>query len=78
MCCKSKCDERRAVVVVQLAERSLPIPDVRGSKPVTGEILMTKLTVNCWKDENKEKEAGNGPIRKSMMKLEWKLLEGPK
>ena len=27
------------VVVAQLAERSLPIPEVRGSNPVIGKIL---------------------------------------
>ena len=29
----------RAVVVAQLVERSLPIPEVRGSNPVIGKIL---------------------------------------
>ena len=42
----------RAVVVAQLVERSLPIPDVRGSNPVIGKNLFIMniyllLTVNC-------------------------------
>ena len=32
----------RAVVVAQLAERLLPIPEVRGSNPVFGKILQWK------------------------------------
>ena len=51
------------VVVAQLVERSLPIPEVRGSNPVIGKIYW--IFVYCqlyWKDENKEKEAGNGPF----------------
>ena len=51
------------VVVAQLVERSLLIPEVRGSNPVIGKIYW--IFVYCqlyWKDENKEKEAGNDPI----------------
>ena len=54
----------RAVVVAQLAERLLPIPEDPGSNPVIGNFYMGHyllLTV-CRKDENKEKEAGNGPF----------------
>ena len=30
--------------------------------------IMNMFTVNCWKDENKEKEAENGPfLEKSML-----------
>ena len=54
------------VVVAQLVERSLPIPEVRGSNPVIGKILYISniclLSIVYWKDENKEKEAGNGPF----------------
>ena len=47
--------------MAQLVERSLPIPEVRGSNPVIGKSL--NWTFYCqlyWKDENKEKEAGKG------------------
>ena len=27
-------------------------------------VFMNIFTVNCWKDENKEKEVGNGPFKK--------------
>ena len=41
----------REVVVAQLVERSLPIPEVRGSNPVIGKILFISIeqlyTVNC-------------------------------
>ena len=56
----------RAVVVAQLVERSLPIPQVWGSNPVIGKNLF--IFNNCllstvyWKDKNKQKEAGNGPF----------------
>ena len=53
------------VVVAQLVERSLPIPEVRGSNPVIGKKLLT-IIVYCQlcieKTKNKEKEAGNGPF----------------
>ena len=51
------------VVVAQLAERSLMIPEDPGSNPVIGNFYLNiylLLTV-CRKDENIEKEAGNGP-----------------
>ena len=54
------------VVVAQLVERSIPIPEVHGSNPVVGKNLFISniclLSTVCWKDENKEKEAGNGPF----------------
>ena len=38
-----------AVVVAQLAERLLPIPDISSSNPVNGKILCFKyFAVNCW------------------------------
>ena len=49
----------REVVVAQLAERSLTIPEDPGSNPVIGNFYLNNyllLTV-CRKDENKEKEA---------------------
>ena len=53
----------RAVVVAQLVEWSLPIPEVRDSNPASGKINNKQLfNVNCFeKDENKEKEAVNCP-----------------
>ena len=57
-----------AVVVAQLVERLLPIPEVRGSNPVIGNNLYIEhlfiYCQLCWKDENKEKEAGYGPFLK--------------
>ena len=49
-----------AVVVAQLVEWSLPIPEVRGSNPVIGKTFYIEhlFTVNCVKDENKEKRPG--------------------
>ena len=55
----------RALVVAQLVEQSLPIPEVCGSNPIIGKNLY--WTFYCqlyWKYENKEKEAGKGPIFK--------------
>ena len=48
------------VVVAQLVEQSLPTPEVRGLNPAIGKIYMY-YQLN-WKDEIKEKEAGNGRI----------------
>ena len=49
--------------VAQLAEQSLPIPEDPGSNPVIATFIEHLFTVNCCrKDENKEKEAGNGPF----------------
>ena len=55
-----------AVVVAQLVEWLITIPEVRGSNPVIGKKLyildIYLLWTVHWKDENKEKEAGNGPF----------------
>ena len=56
------------VVVAQLAERSLMIPEDPGSNPVIGNFYLgicLLLTV-CRRDENKEKEAENGPYFKKL------------
>ena len=55
------------VVVAQLVERLLPIPEVRGSNPVIGKKIIYLLNICLlstvyWKDETKEREAGNGPF----------------
>ena len=53
------------MVGAQLVERLLPIPEVRGSNPVIGKIVLNIVYCQLyWKDENKEKEAGNGPFFK--------------
>ena len=55
-----------AVVVAQLAEQLLPTPEIRGSNPDIGNknlnIIICQL--QSRNDENKEKEAGNGPLKK--------------
>ena len=61
--------KRRAVVVAQLAEWSLSIPEVRGSNPVIGKFFLSiYLTfVYCQlcigKTKIKKNEAGNGPLK---------------
>ena len=58
-----------AVVVAQLAERLLPIPEDLGFESSHWQLLLNiylLLTV-CRKDENKEKGAGNGPFFKKQM-----------
>ena len=53
------------LVVAQLLEQSLPIPEVRSSNPVITNIYINHLfTVNCIEKQKKEKEAGNGPFLK--------------
>ena len=55
------------VLVAELVEQSLPFPEVRGSNPVIGKNLYGTFTVNCiWKNENKVKQAGNGPFKKTI------------
>ena len=68
----------RAVVVAQLVERWLPIPEVRGSNPVIGKNLL--ILNNYWilcieKTKNKEKEAGNGPFKKKKLGLKCFMLK---
>ena len=52
----------------KLVERWLPRPEVRGSNPVIGKnvfiLNICLLSTVYWKDENKEKEAGDGPFFK--------------
>ena len=56
-----------AVVMAQLVDRLLPIPEVRSSNPVIGKNLYwTFYSQLYWKDENKEKEAGKGPFKKTI------------
>ena len=74
-----------AVVVAQLVERPLPIPEVHGSNPVIGKnlyILNTcLLSTVYWKDVNKEKEAENGPFfiyKKTICTYKANLILGVK
>ena len=57
----------RAVVVAQLVERLLPIPEVQGSNPVIGKIYIEHL-FTCLLSSvlNRRKEAGNGPLFKQL------------
>ena len=57
--------KKRAVVVALLVEQSLPAPEVRGSNPVFGKSLYGPFAycqLYC-RDEYKEKEAANGPLK---------------
>ena len=59
-----------AVVVVQLVELSLPPPEISSSIPLIGKFYLPSTVLNLnWKDENKEKEAENGPLGKW---LQWR------
>ena len=63
-----KHDELWAMVVAELAERSLPTPEILGLNPDIGNILNVFICqLLSRKDENKEKEAGNGPFKKNRM-----------
>ena len=61
-----KVDMDGAVIVAQLAERSLPTPEIRGLNTDIGNELFRMYICQLLsrKDKNKEKEAGNGPIKK--------------
>ena len=59
----------RDIVVAQLAERSLPTPEIHGSNPAIGKFYsLSTVSHLFWKDENKEKDAGNGPFKKGFLK----------
>ena len=58
-----------AVVVALLVDRSLPVPEIYGSNPVISKFYNEIFTVNCGKDENKEKRGRDCPIFKG-----WKVL----
>ena len=52
------------------ADLSLPKPEDCGSNPIIGEFLHTFFYCQLYlKDENKEKEAGNEPFKKSLIRL---------
>ena len=64
------------VVMAELAEQSLPSPQVHGSIPVIGEFLLGTF-IYCqlyWKDKNKEERAGNCPLKmnkRCMVAVKW-------
>ena len=61
------------VVVVQLVERSLPTPEVRGSNPVIGKFI---CTINCIeKTKIKKKEAGKAQFLTSRYNFWLKSAE---
>ena len=51
-------------MVAQLVDRSIPTLEVRSSNPVIRRTWCDVYVFpgNCRKDENKEKEAGNGAL----------------
>ena len=62
--------------MAQLVEQSPPTPEIRGSNPVIGKLLSNIcLLSTVLKDENKEKEAGNGPFKKKDVCLRNRLKE---
>ena len=68
--------------MAQLAERSPTIPEDPGSNPVIGNFYLNiylLLTV-CRKDENKEKEAENGPFlkkkKRTLFNCKWRSTLG--
>ena len=67
-----------AVDVPQLAKQSLPTPEVHGSNPIIGKVLLNFVKCQLyWKDENKEKEAVNGPFLKCVYDIDsrsWRPL----
>ena len=64
------------MVVAQLAERSLLTPEIRGLNPDTGNISNVFICqLLSSKDENKEKEAGNGPLKKVKLALSGFMSE---
>ena len=65
-----------AVVVAQLVERSLPIPEVRSSNPVIGKNLFIILNI-CFcqlcieKTKIKKKESGMALFKKSIFEVHF-------
>ena len=60
------------MAVAQLVERSLPIPEVRGSNPIIRKIYFFLLNICLLstvyrKGKNKEKEAGDGRFFKKVV-----------
>ena len=64
------------MVVAQLVEQLLPIPEVRVSNPVISKIYIYiehfLLSTVYWKNEDKEKEAGYGHLKKEIAHQAWR------
>ena len=65
----------RAVVVAQLAERSLPIPEIHGLNPIIHKVFSNVLICQFRKDQNKGKESGTGPLKNSILGLHNHLAD---
>ena len=65
------------MVVAQLAERSLPTPEIRRSNPVISKIFsIIYLSLSLFrKDEINEKETGIGMFIKKTDRLKPQILE---
>ena len=64
--------------VAELVERSLPIPEVCGSNPVIGKkLFIWNICLLSRNDENKEKEAGDGPFFKKKQSDWHKQAQDP-
>ena len=60
--------------MAQLAKRWLLSPEIRRSNPDIGNYLQIKLSTDCRKDENKQKEAENGPFKKNLALASFELI----
>ena len=59
-----------AVVVVQVVERSLLTPEIRGSNPIIGKVLYAKFSTNCNIEKMKIKKRGRErPIFKKTTRI---------
>ena len=70
-------NESRAEVVAQLVEWLLPTPEIHSSNPNISKVLSTNCNLNR-KDENKEKETGNGPFLKENIQLQNPFCDSSK
>ena len=61
------------VVVAQLAEQSLPTPEVRSSNPVISEFLIKKIST-ILKNENKEQRGREWSILKTIQNKDTSIL----
>ena len=60
--------------MAQLVERLIPTPEARGSNPVIGKKILNIYCQLYSKVENKEKETGNGPFKKTFLINKWTNL----
>ena len=64
----------RAVVVAQLVERLLPIPEIRGSNPVIGYIIYYQLYLKNCIEKTKIKKRGRDWPNFFKKKTNWLIL----